>query len=141
MTYPILISAALLFFYVLVKYLNRTEQAKINGLPEVPGWPLFGSLIELGERHAKVAQEWSKKYGPVFQVRLGNKVRRITLNSCNEMTETTRLESNLITASELSSPTPMLLSESFGLRISLHSSPGRSSTPFILLSQTLQTSL
>jgi phenylacetate 2-hydroxylase len=71
---PIVISAGLLFVYVLFKYLNRTDQPQIKGLPEVRGWPLFGSLIELGEYHAKVAQDWSKKYGPVFQVRLGNRV-------------------------------------------------------------------
>jgi phenylacetate 2-hydroxylase len=74
MSYSILLSASLLFLYVLVKYLNRTEQAKIKGLPEIPGWPLFGSLIDLGECHARVAQKWAEKYGPVFQVRLGTKV-------------------------------------------------------------------
>lgn len=46
---------------------------KIKGIPEIPGLPLLGSLVELGENHALVAQKWAKKYGPVFQVRMGNK--------------------------------------------------------------------
>lgn len=59
--------------YTAVKILDRTDVAKIKGLPEVPGWPIFGSLHEFGENHAEVAQRLSKKYGPVFQVRLGNR--------------------------------------------------------------------
>lgn len=47
---------------------------KIKGLPEIPGVPIFGNLLQLGEHHAKVAGSWAKKYGPVFQVRLGNRV-------------------------------------------------------------------
>ncbi|KAK1078563.1 hypothetical protein LTR48_008421, partial [Friedmanniomyces endolithicus] len=46
---------------------------KIKGLPEIPGIPILGNLHQLGQNHAKVAQEWSKKYGPVFQVRMGNR--------------------------------------------------------------------
>jgi hypothetical protein len=49
--------------------------AKIKNLPEVPGVPIFGNLLQLGEHHAKVAGSWVKRYGPVFQVRLGNRVR------------------------------------------------------------------
>jgi phenylacetate 2-hydroxylase len=54
--------------------LYGTDTPHIKGLPEVPGLPLFGSLYELGTSHAKVAQGWAKKYGPVFQVRMGNRV-------------------------------------------------------------------
>jgi phenylacetate 2-hydroxylase len=72
---PIIGVAILSILYVFWKYLYNTDIPKIKGIPEIPGWPLFGSLIELGEYHAKVAQDWSKKYGPVFQVRLGNRVR------------------------------------------------------------------
>lgn len=60
---------------LLIKYLNKTDIPKIKNLPEIPGLPIFGSLIQLGEEHAKKAGEWVKKYGDVFQVRLGNKVR------------------------------------------------------------------
>ena len=65
------VSAAIIF--ALVKFLNQTDMPKIKGLPEIPGIPLFGNLLQLGDEHAKRAAELAKKYGPVFQVRLGNK--------------------------------------------------------------------
>jgi hypothetical protein len=83
------------------KYFNRTDTPKIKGLPEIPGWPIFGSLLELGANHAKVAQGWAKKYGPVFQVRMGNRVgtylfklknpRSLTLRIANCMGKHLRL--------------------------------------------------
>lgn len=61
----------LLFLYRLA---NSTDKPKIKGIPEIPGVPLFGNLFQLGTDHARVAQKWVAKYGPVFQTRLGNKV-------------------------------------------------------------------
>lgn len=72
---PVVGLAILSVFYLIYQYVYKTDTPKIKGLPEIPGWPLFGSLFELGEYHAKVAQKWAEKYGPVFQVRLGNRVR------------------------------------------------------------------
>lgn len=59
--------------YAAVKLLDRTDIPKIKDLPEIPGLPIVGSLYALGDNHAKQAAEWSKKYGPVFQVRMGNR--------------------------------------------------------------------
>jgi len=64
---------AVIFF--LIRYLNRTDTPKVKNLPEIPGIPLFGNLLQFGSSHAKVAGQLAKKYGPVFQVRLGNRVR------------------------------------------------------------------
>jgi phenylacetate 2-hydroxylase len=75
MTIPIYIAGVAVLGYFLYKFLYGTDTPHIKGLPEVPGLPLFGSLVELGTNHAKVAQGWAKKYGPVFQVRMGNRVR------------------------------------------------------------------
>jgi hypothetical protein len=75
MASPVVGIAVLAVVYFLIRYLYQTDIPKIKGLPEVPGWPMFGSLIELGDYHCKVAREWAKQYGPVFQVRLGNRVR------------------------------------------------------------------
>ena len=72
------IAAAVLLF--LARYLYATDIPKIKNLPEIPGVPLFGNLFQLGTDHARVAQKWAKKYGPVFQTRLGNK-RIIFVNS------------------------------------------------------------
>ncbi|KIX94412.1 uncharacterized protein Z520_09798 [Fonsecaea multimorphosa CBS 102226] len=60
--------------YFLIRYLNSTDQPKIKGLPEIPGVPLFGNLLQLGQDHARVTARWAKEYGwPVFQTRLGNR--------------------------------------------------------------------
>ena len=59
--------------YTTIKIMDRTDVPKIKNLPEIPGWPIFGNLAQLGDNHAKVTQDWSKKYGPVFQVRMGNR--------------------------------------------------------------------
>lgn len=67
------ILAITIVFYV-VRYLNRTDTPKVNNLPEIPGIPLFGNLLQFGVNHARVAGALAKKYGPVFQVRLGNRV-------------------------------------------------------------------
>lgn len=66
--------AAIAVGFFLIRYLNRTDVPKIKNLPEIPGIPIFGNLIQLGDEHAKRAREWVKKYGEVFQVRLGNRV-------------------------------------------------------------------
>lgn len=59
--------------FAAIQIMDRTDVPKIKGLPQIPGYPIFGNLAQLGENHAKKAQEWSKKYGPVFQVRMGNR--------------------------------------------------------------------
>ncbi|TGO08948.1 hypothetical protein BTUL_0185g00260 [Botrytis tulipae] len=69
-TIGIAIVAAVFF---IVRYLNRTDTPKIKNLPEIPGYPLFGSLLEFGVSHALVAKRLAEKYGAVFQVRLGNR--------------------------------------------------------------------
>lgn len=76
MTIPIYVAGVAVLGFFLYRLLYGTDKPHIKGLPEVPGLPLFGSLVELGTNHAKVAQGWAKKYGPVFQVRMGNRVRQ-----------------------------------------------------------------
>lgn len=61
-------------FFTLRYLLNQTDTPKIKNLPEIPGVPIFGNLLQLGSHHATVAQGWAKQYGPVFQTRLGNRV-------------------------------------------------------------------
>ena len=59
---------------LLIKSFNRTDVARVKSLPEIPGVPIFGNLLQLGSDHARKAGEWAKTHGAVFQVRLGNKV-------------------------------------------------------------------
>jgi hypothetical protein len=98
---------AVIFF--LIRYLNRTDTPKIKNLPEIPGVPLFGNLLQFGSSHAKVAGNLAKKYGAVFQVRLGNRVgyqfhEAYCLQTFNSV---------------LSLPTPLIQSDTFGSPISL----------------------
>lgn len=58
----------------LVLYANQTDIPRIRGIPEIPGVPFFGNLLQLGQEHALNTRKLSKSYGPVFQARLGNKV-------------------------------------------------------------------
>jgi phenylacetate 2-hydroxylase len=72
-TIGIAIVAVIIF---VIRYLNRTDVPKIKNLPEIPGVPIFGNLLQFGNSHAKVAASLAEKYGPVFQVRFGNRVCR-----------------------------------------------------------------
>ncbi|KAL2193389.1 hypothetical protein P885DRAFT_72198 [Corynascus similis CBS 632.67] len=45
-------------FYLFVRLLNRTDIPKIKNLPKVPGFPIFGNLIELGTDHAHGKYFW-----------------------------------------------------------------------------------
>lgn len=58
----------------LIQWIHATDIPKIKNLPEPRGIPIFGNLIQLGDRHARRAAAWAKKLGPVFQVRMGNRV-------------------------------------------------------------------
>ena len=71
---------------VVFKYLDSTDIPKIIGLPEASGWPIFGSLFQLGANHAKTLSQMAEKLGPVFQVRMGNK-RVIVANSYDSIKE------------------------------------------------------
>lgn len=74
MTVTTLAIAVVTAVYFVIRYFNRTDIPKIKGIPEIPGVPIFGNLLQLGNKHATVAGKWAKQYGPVFQVRMGNKV-------------------------------------------------------------------
>lgn len=53
---------------------DRTDIPHIKGLASVRGFPVLGSLMYLGTEHPHKLAELSESYGPVFQIRLGNKV-------------------------------------------------------------------
>lgn len=74
MAYQVLGIAIIAIIFVIYRSINATDAPKIKGIPEIPGVPLFGNLLQLGVDHARVAQKWATKYGPVFQARLGNRV-------------------------------------------------------------------
>ena len=76
----------IIIVWLLMKILNATDMPKIPGLPEAPGWPLFGSLFELGTNHSAALSKMAKRLGPVFQIRMGNK-RIVVANSFDSIKE------------------------------------------------------
>ena len=82
--------AAILF--LAIKYFNRTDVPKIKNIPEIPGVPIFGNLLQLGDEHARKAGAWAKQYGPVFQVRMGNRVILSWTQQASMTDETADLE-------------------------------------------------
>ena len=70
----IFLAAVVAVLAIVIKALNRTDIPKIDGLPELPGTPMFGSLFLLGKHHARNAAKLARQYGPVFQARLGQRV-------------------------------------------------------------------
>lgn len=79
MSYPLIGLAVVAAAYVFIRWLNATDMPKIKGIPEIPGVPVLGNLMQLGTDHARVAQRWASRYGPVFQARLGNRVSHLLL--------------------------------------------------------------
>lgn len=71
----VILAVGVVIIYLIVRLLSSTDVPKIKHLPQVPGVPIFGNLIQLGTDHARVAQKWAREYGPVFQTRLGERVR------------------------------------------------------------------
>jgi hypothetical protein len=58
----------------LIFWLDTTDIPYIEHLPSIPGLPIVGNLVQLGSEQPRRLAQLSKKYGPVFQIRLGNKV-------------------------------------------------------------------
>ena len=75
-----------IIIWLLIKICNSTDVPKIVGLPEAPGWPIFGSLIELGNNHSIALSKMARRLGPVFQIRMGNK-RIVVANSFDSIKE------------------------------------------------------
>ncbi|KAK4940469.1 hypothetical protein LTR10_019453 [Elasticomyces elasticus] len=69
---------------VIIVFVDRTDVPHIKSLPSVPGLPMFGSLLQLGNSHPVAYQKLARRYGPVYQVRLGNK-RFVVANTFNSI--------------------------------------------------------
>ncbi|KAM5362435.1 hypothetical protein ACJZ2D_012517 [Fusarium nematophilum] len=77
---------AFVFLAALVKSSNQTDIPRIKNLPDIPGIHIFGSLFLHGRHHARNCALLAKKYGAVFQARLGNR-RFIFVNSFDAVKE------------------------------------------------------
>lgn len=55
-------------------------KARLSGMRGPRGWPLIGNLWDLRSNAAEKYLEWSKTYGEVYQVQMGN-VPVVVVNS------------------------------------------------------------
>jgi hypothetical protein len=77
----LILISSVLSLLLLLAFLDQTDVPFIRNLPAVPGIPIFGNLWQLGNEHPKRLAELSRKYGPVFQIRLGNRVSHPSVRS------------------------------------------------------------
>lgn len=65
--------AALLvpFLYIILNEFIRSS-ARVKGLKGPMGLPLIGNLAQIRVNAAEQYRAWSKKFGPVYQIQLGN---------------------------------------------------------------------
>jgi hypothetical protein len=57
---------------------DRTDVPYIEKRPAIPAIPILGNVVQLGTEQPRRPAELSRKYGPVFQIRLGNHVRHLS---------------------------------------------------------------
>ncbi|XP_050214805.1 ent-kaurene oxidase, chloroplastic-like [Mercurialis annua] len=65
-----------LFFsvFVMKQFINNRKKthAKLPHVPEVPGWPVIGNLLQLKEKKPhKTFMNWADTYGPIYSIRTG----------------------------------------------------------------------
>lgn len=65
--------------YVVLNEFTRSR-ARVPGLGGPKGWPLIGNLWDIRSNAAEKYEEWSKVYGDVYQVQMGN-VPIVVVNS------------------------------------------------------------
>jgi 3-hydroxyphenylacetate 6-hydroxylase len=72
------------FFIAPVAYLFVNEiirhNARIDNLKGPSGLPLIGNIWDIRTNAAEKYREWAKKFGPVYQIQLGN-IPVIVVNS------------------------------------------------------------
>lgn len=78
---PIILAAGFLAVYEAVRYSNR-----IPGFDGPTGYPIWGNIPQIRENAAEKYRQWSLKYGPVYQVQLGN-VPILVVNSAEKAKE------------------------------------------------------
>ena len=69
----LILLGVIVILFLLIESLDSTDLPHIPGLPEVLGWPIFGSVFQFGDNHCKSLSKMVKTVGSVCRIRLGNK--------------------------------------------------------------------
>lgn len=75
----LIVAFAVPILYVFINEFVRAS-ARIPGFKGPRGLPLIGNLAQIRENAAEQYRLWSKTYGPVYQIQLGN-IPVIVINS------------------------------------------------------------
>jgi 3-hydroxyphenylacetate 6-hydroxylase len=67
----LILSVALPISYILANEYTRYSR-RIKGFSGPTNWPLVGNIPDIKYNAAEKYREWSKIYGPVYQIQLGN---------------------------------------------------------------------
>ena len=67
----VLVSLASILVYLLFNEILR-YQARLAGFEGPTGYPLIGNLWDIRTNAAEQYRQWSRKYGSVYQIQLGN---------------------------------------------------------------------
>lgn len=59
------------FLYVIINEFVRSS-ARVKGMKGPTGLPLIGNLAQIRTNAAEQYRIWSRKFGPVYQIQLGN---------------------------------------------------------------------
>lgn len=73
-----LLPTAFLTYVILNEFVRY--RARVPGMKGPPGLPLIGNLLSIRNNAAAKYKEWSKTYGDVYQVQMGN-VPVVVVNS------------------------------------------------------------
>ena len=57
--------------YIIINEYVRAS-ARVKGMKGPPGLPLIGNLAQIRDNAAEQYRIWSRRFGPVYQIQLGN---------------------------------------------------------------------
>ncbi|KAJ7958101.1 Cytochrome P450 [Quillaja saponaria] len=105
---------SLLLFLFFIRGLNRSLKKKnptLPPVPEVPGLPLIGNLLQLKEKKPhKTFKQWAEIHGPIYSIRTGASTI-IVLNSADAAKEAMVTRYSSISTKKLTYPLKILTSD------------------------------
>ncbi|KAL1813108.1 hypothetical protein ACET3Z_023173 [Daucus carota] len=110
---PVVAAVAALSLWFLKIFVDRKWKStrKLPPLPEVPGLPLIGNLLQLKEKKPhKTFAKWAQTYGPVYSIRTGSNTV-VVLNSNDVVKEAMVTRFPAISTRKLSSAVKILTSD------------------------------
>ncbi|XP_031279374.1 ent-kaurene oxidase, chloroplastic [Pistacia vera] len=101
----------LLFFIKNSKFTRKMESINLPSVPEIPGLPVIGNLLQLKEKKPHMTfTKWAEKYGPIYSIRTGASTV-IVLNSADVAKEAMVTRYSSISTRKLSNALKILTAD------------------------------